>query len=1113
MKQSEKSFERLLKNLEQLRRRALLVDVLAGVLLALAVGSLSVLVWVGAEALLFLSPPWRVVLGLVAALAAVVVLPLFWRTRLPVKLNRHRFGLHVEQCCPQLAQRLISALELWRAPRARQLYSEELLDATVIAAAAELAVVAPESVCDGPSLKRNALRLGGAAAVGLLAALAFAPELSAALYRCAHPLTVFERPPRTEIRLAIDAVEVVRGEDVRLVVHFFGERPTSARILRRESPQASWEGEEVVVAGADSLHYTFPQVQRSFSVRVEAGGGVSEERAVSVIDPPSVERLRLRLRYPAYSQLPDRIEEDGGDIQALVGTQLLFEIAASKALTRAELVLADSVHLAARVDGTRAFVELAVERSTSYHVELFDRKGIANRDPIRYALRAVVDQPPSVVITDPGRDMDLPENRQVLVAVEAGDDFGVAELELAYQVNEGGERRLPLASAPGREVRMSHIWDVSHLELLPEDRIHYYVEVFDNDEVSGPKSTRSRRYTLRLASLHELYEEAEDALDERLEELEELAEQGKETRGYLEQVRRELLRSEEMSWEKEKELEATLARESERTRQLEELSAQLGESAEALDEKGLGSEDLLEKLEEIRQLMAEVAAPELHDALRQLQQAAADPDPQALAEALKRFNEDQEAFQERLDRTIDLLKQVRAEQQLEAAVRQAEELAQRQQQINEELEQSESGLRQQTQEGGLRRDSERLQKDLNELAEAMESMSQQTARELAEQAEAMKSQNMSGRMREMVQQMRAQNNPQAKRLGAGLEEDLGKLAANLKTMQGEFVAEEKEEMSGQLRRAMRELIQLSRHQEALAEAVRAVPQIDGPEPAEDQFALFQGMGLVTERLAQVARRTMSLARGLNTTLGYALKNMAEASQHLGQRDGRSALAPQEGAMRYLNESVVLLRESLDNLSNASMPSSFAEAMQKMMGLSEQQAQLNQAGQQAMADAMAQGPGKPQPGLDGQLRRLASEQRRIYQALEDLQRSMRGHKGAEGQIEAIQEEMREVLGELQQRRLDQRTLQKQERIFQRMLDASRSIHSRGFKEERQARGGEDQPYAGPPGLSEDLGQMPDLLRQAMRRALEGEYPAEYRVLLQRYYEQVYQDALGTEVLAE
>ncbi len=1113
MEQSKNSFEQLLSDLERLRRRALLVDVVAGLLLALAVGLAGVLLWVGAEALFFLSPPWRALFGGVAILVALAVLPIFWRVRFAAKLNRHRFGLHVERCCPQLAQRLISALELWRAPRAHRLYSADLLDATVARAALDLAAVAPSSVCDIDSLKKNGVRLAAVVATALLATLAFAPELSAALYRCAHPLSAFARPPRTRVEIAIDSAEVVRGEDVQLAVHFVGERPTSARILRREAAAESWQGEEVVVAGADSLRYVFPQVQRSFSVRVEAEDGVSEERQIRVIDPPSVERLRLHLRYPAYSQLPDRIEEDGGDIQVLVGTRVQFEIAASKALTRAELVLADSVRLPARVDGNRAFVEYAVERSASYHIELLDRKGIANRAPIRYALRALVDQPPAVTVTDPGRDMDLPENRQVLVAAEASDDFGIAQLELVYQINEGGERRSTLAIVLGRAVRASHVWDVSRLQLLPEDRIHYYLEAFDNDAISGPKSTRSRSYTLRLASLHELYKEAEGALDERLQELEELAEQGKDTRGYLEQVRRELLRSEEMSWEREKELASTLEREAERTRQLEELSAQLEESAEALAKKGLGGEDIQEKLEEIRQLMAEVAAPEMHEALRQLQQAVEDPDPQALAEALKQFNEDQEAFQERLDRTIDLLKQVRAEQQLEAAVRQAEELARRQEQINDELEQGESGLRQQTQQGGLRRDSERLQQSLEELAKAMESTSQQTGRELAEQAEDMKAQDMSGRMREMVQQMRAQNNPQAKRLGEGLEEDLGKLAANLKTMQGEFVAEQKEEMSGELRRAMRELIQLSLHQEALADAVRAKGQVDSAEPAEDQFALLQGMGLVTERLAQVARRTMSLARGLNTTLGYAIKNMGEAAQHLGQRDGPSASLPQESAMRYLNESVLLLRESLDNLSNASMPSSFAEAMQKMMGLSEQQAQLNQAGQQAMAMAQQQGPGRPQPGLEGQLRRLASEQGRIYQELEDLQRSMRGHKGAQGQIEAIKEEMREVLGQLQQRRLDQRTLQKQERIFQRMLDASRSIHSRGFKEEREARGGEDQPYAGPPGLTEGLGQTPDLLRQAMRRALEGNYPAEYRALLQRYYEQVYEDAMGKKVPAE
>ena len=54
MESGEKVFQRLLADLERLRRRALLVDMAAGLLLALAVGLLAALLWVGIEALTFI---------------------------------------------------------------------------------------------------------------------------------------------------------------------------------------------------------------------------------------------------------------------------------------------------------------------------------------------------------------------------------------------------------------------------------------------------------------------------------------------------------------------------------------------------------------------------------------------------------------------------------------------------------------------------------------------------------------------------------------------------------------------------------------------------------------------------------------------------------------------------------------------------------------------------------------------------------------------------------------------------------------------------------------------------------------------------------------------------
>ena len=283
-------------------------------------------------------------------------------------------ALHVEQCCPHLAQRLISALELCNATRARGFYSPDLLAATVQSAADEVSRINLSPLVDGTRLRNSALFAGGAL-VAVVSSGALAGDLLAsALHRCAHPLTAFERPAQTQIDLALDQVEVVRGEDVHIVVRFSGDLPASARVLGRESAQAEWRGEEVVVAGVDSLRYALPAVQRSFQVQVAAGDGLSRMVDVRVIDPPAVKRLRLRYRYPPYSQLPERVEEDGGDIQALVGTHITFEIVANKVLAEAALVVEDSVHLPARV-------RRAIRRGLIFTLE---RSGSLARSPARY---------------------------------------------------------------------------------------------------------------------------------------------------------------------------------------------------------------------------------------------------------------------------------------------------------------------------------------------------------------------------------------------------------------------------------------------------------------------------------------------------------------------------------------------------------------------------------------------------------------------------------------------------------------------------------------------------------------------------------------------------------
>ncbi len=1084
------SLSPLLTHLAALRRRALGLTIFSALALGLAASLMSVLLWVLLEALFFLSPPWRTGLGILALLATGGALAFALKRHLPVLLSQHRFALFVERRCPPLQQRLISALEL--SDTDPSLHSPALLAAASERAAALLRAANPAQILDRQPLYAYLRLLGSATAVVLLCGALFGNDLAQAAQRCAHPLTAYERPPRTLITVRPGNLEIIKGEDATLQVHFAGDKPRRARIVRRASAEAPYQIEELVVNRADSVTYTFPQVQRSFHYAIAVGDDRSPEYEVRVIDPPAVKRLRLHYQYPAYSQLPDRIEEESGDIQGLPGTRVAFEITANKPLSKAALVLDDTLSLAAQLDGATARIALQIERTGAYHIDLVDRKGATNRDPIRYAIQVREDQKPVVAITDPGRDSDLPEALKVLLKAEASDDFSVEEIALVYRVNNSPEQRQVLSINPQREVLVSYIWDLSAANLLPEDRIYYHLEALDNNQVAGPQKGQSRQYVLRFPSLYELYAEADQAQEEQLSSLEELAAEGQAHQEYIERVRRELLKSEELSWEQKKELESTLAAEAERARAVEELAAELEKTIDSMQDEGTGSEELLDKLDHIRELMGDIATPEMQQALAELQKAATNPDPQALADALKRFNEDQQAFQQRLDRTIALLKQVRTEQQLRAIVEQAAELARRQSQINRELADGQSGLRQQLQEGSLQRDTERLAEQLQELSDSTAEQNTALSEQLAHRAEDVENKALSERMRQMVRQMRAKSPGAAQQTGQALAADLDALAEDLQQMQDEYLAAEKDQLSRELRRAMRDLVQLSQRQESLF----------GNARAQDQVALMQGTSQVVERIAAVGRRTLALAPNLSATIGYALREMHDAAQRLGQRDVQGARHPQRKAMRYLNETVLLLRESLDNLAKAQTPSAFAEAMQQLLGLSEQQSQLNQASEQAMGQM-------PGPSLQQQIARLSAQQQGLMQALDEISRSLRGHRGAQQRVQAIQDEMRDVLADLQRGRLNQRTRQNQERIYQRMLDASRSIHSRGFDEKRRSITATDQPYAGPTALPTDRGQTPDLWREALRQALAGPYPEEYRALLRRYYDQIYQDLQARE----
>ena len=160
----------------------------------------------------------------------------------------------------------------------------------------------------------------------------------------------------------------------------------------------------------------------------------------------------------------------------------------------------------------------------------------------------------------------------------------------------------------------------------------------------------------------------------------------------------------------------------------------------------------------------------------------------------------------------------------------------------------------------------------------------------------------------------------------------------------------------------------------------------------------------------------------------------------------------------------------------------------------QQQGLNQQGMQLGLGQMAAA------AQQQMMQQMLSQQKGIRKSLEQLMNEMR-HSGqkAMGDLGGIAGEMDEVIKDLQKKRFNRKTQERQQRILSRMLDSQTSMTQRGEKDERKSTTAiTELTLEGPGGLPSDLGQRESLAFEALNKALNAGYSREHQIMIKRYF---------------
>lgn len=135
---------------------------------------------------------------------------------------------------------------------------------------------------------------------------------------------------------------VRRRADQLVTAQLFGFDSPKVRLFAQYRGASKWEQVDMQPSpGASTYEFLFSSLADNVEYYVAAGAVESKHYNLRVVDLPSVKKIRVTYHYPSWTAMKDSVEDPGGDLRAVEGTEAEVAILTDRPLNKGVLMLSD----------------------------------------------------------------------------------------------------------------------------------------------------------------------------------------------------------------------------------------------------------------------------------------------------------------------------------------------------------------------------------------------------------------------------------------------------------------------------------------------------------------------------------------------------------------------------------------------------------------------------------------------------------------------------------------------------------------------------------------------------------------------------------------------------
>ncbi len=897
----------------------------------------------------------------------------------------------------------------------------------------------------------------------------------------------FEKQAPFQFVITNPELKTVAQQDFQLKVKLTGNEVPDNVFVEIDGNEFKLDKENIV-----NFNYVFKNVQKNINFQLAADGFKSKPFELVALPNPILLNFDIALAYPAYLNKKDEVVKNTGDLIIPAGTKMSWNFNTQ-----------NTKNIRLNFNDTSFALTPSSENTFNYSSRFFRDKTysvttanqyLKSKDSVSYNINVIPDAYPQIVVEE---KKDSNSTKRISFRGEVKDDYGFNRLTFNYRYITNNDTAASVSdknkkaemhstaiaiNKAATQDQFYHFWDMNELGVNAGDQIEYYFEIWDNDGVTGSKSTRSQKMIFKAPTLKELAENTDKNNTKIKDDLIESIKQAKDVQKELADLQRKVAEKKELNWEEKKKLQDLLDKQKDLQKKVENIKNENQENNQKQNEYKQQDENILEKQKQLEELFDKVMTPELKEKYDELQKLMEKLDKDKVQDALEKMKLDNKDIMKELDRNLEIFKQMEVEQKLQQNIDKLNDLAKKENEEAKKTDDKKSDAKEQKEkQDELNKQFEDLKKDMKELEKKNSELEQPKKLENSEE----KQEDIKKDMESGSEQLKSGQKKGASKSQKSAADKMEKMAEAMAKAKAKEEQEQEGEDIDKLRQILENLIHVSFSQEDLMGDFAKTKQFD-PQIAKidkQQKKLQDDSKMIEDSLLALSKRNPKIKETVNKEISAINMNMEKAVSEIElaaapSMDGRNhkeeGKSRQQFAMTSINNLALMLNESLSQMQaeakkpngppgsgsckkpggKGSKPS--ASSLRKMQEQLNEQIKKLKEGMQKDGNKPGQKPGekpgKGSPGGSGmsqELAKLAAQQAAIRQEIQKMGDQINKDGKGAGGMSKLADKMEETETDLVNKVISQETIKRQEEILTRLLESEKADKERELDEKRQS----------------------------------------------------------------